>query len=316
MSRGPFSTTITPRPRCTCAARRPGDGVLVAHRGKQMYYRVTASPTTSSSGATRASSGRTRPDTTPTRTRTRLKVGKRLYVFWRAEAGASAAGQAAYSVSDDEGDTWEPGRVLLQNATQRPYVKYDARGDTIHVAYTEGHPNATQTGIRYVAFRDGHLYRADGTAIADPPVAAAACCRRGRHPRQATRVGVDAGARLGEPAGDRLRDVPRAQRPPLPLRALERDAVDRRTAGARGRLDRPRRARAPVLRRHRAGSRRPVDRVPVAQDPRGLRDRALAHPRPRAHLDARGGHQPVDPEQRAAGRRAGRTPTARPRCCG
>ena len=42
-----------------------------------------------------------------------VKVGRRLFVFWRAEAGASAAGQAAYSFSDDDGDTWQPGQVLL-----------------------------------------------------------------------------------------------------------------------------------------------------------------------------------------------------------
>jgi hypothetical protein len=144
-----------------------------AHRGKQMYYRVTKRPGDVFDWGNTRVLGTNAPGYDTYTYANPLKVGRRLYVFWRAEAGASAAGQAAYTSSDDGGDTWEPGRVLLQNATQRPYVKYDARGDTIHVAYTEGHPNATQTGVRYAAFRDGHLYRADGTLIADPPIAAA-----------------------------------------------------------------------------------------------------------------------------------------------
>jgi hypothetical protein len=145
-----------------------------AHRGRQLYTRTTKRPgDVFAFGDTRAL-GTNAPGFDTYTYANPVRVGRRQFVFWRAESGSSSAGQAAYSVSDDDGDSWTPARVLLQNPGQRPYVKYDARGDTIHVAYSEGHPNATQTGIRYAAFRDGHLYRADGSAIGDPPLMAAA----------------------------------------------------------------------------------------------------------------------------------------------
>src|SRR3954452_21075138 len=144
-----------------------------AHSGRQMYVRVTKRPGDVFGWTDTRVIGSNAPGFDTYTYANPVRVGRSIYVFWRAEAGSSAAGQAAYSVSDDGSETWAPGRVLLYNAGQRPYVKYDARGDTIHVAYTEGHPNATQTGIRYAAFRDGRLYRADGSLIGDAPVSAA-----------------------------------------------------------------------------------------------------------------------------------------------
>ena len=149
------------------------DGRLMAiwsaHRGRQMYMRTTREPGDVFRWTPTRALGTNAPGFDTYTYANPVRVGRRLFLFWRAESGASAAGQAAYSVSDDDGETWEPARVLLSNPGQRPYAKYAARGDTIHVAYTEGHPNATQTGIRYAALRDGRLYRADGTAIGDPP---------------------------------------------------------------------------------------------------------------------------------------------------
>jgi hypothetical protein len=141
-----------------------------AHRGHHMYLRVTKRPGDVFGWGDTRVIGSNAPGFDTFTYANPVRVGRSLYVFWRAEAGSSAAGQAAYSVSDDGGATWAPGRVLLYNPGQRPYVKYDARGDTIHVAYTEGHPNATQTGIRYAAFRNGHLYKADGSLLGDPPL--------------------------------------------------------------------------------------------------------------------------------------------------
>jgi hypothetical protein len=143
-----------------------------AHRGQHLYVRTTKRPgDVFAFGDTRVV-GTNAPGFDTYTYANPVRVGRRLFVFWRAEAGTSSAGQAAFSVSDDDGETWGPGSVLLTNPGQRPYVKYDSRGDTIHVAYTEGHPNATQTGIRYAAFRDGRLYRADGSLIGAPPMAA------------------------------------------------------------------------------------------------------------------------------------------------
>ncbi len=152
------------------------DGRLVvlwsAHRGKQLYFRVTKRPEDIFDWDHTRAIGTNAPGFSTDTYANPVRVGDRLYVFWRAESGTSSAGQAAFSYTDDGGATWSPGQVLLHNPGQRPYVKYAGRGGTIHVAYTEGHPNAVQTGIRYAALRDGRLYRADGTPIGDAPLAA------------------------------------------------------------------------------------------------------------------------------------------------
>lgn len=144
-----------------------------AHRGRQMYLRVTRRPEDVFDWSDTRAIGTNAPGFSTYTYANAVRVGGRLYVFWRAETGSSSAGQAAFSWSEDGGATWTPGQVLLANAGQRPYVKYAGRGDAIHVAFTEGHPNATQTGIRYAAFRDGRLYRADGTLLGSAPLAAA-----------------------------------------------------------------------------------------------------------------------------------------------
>src|SRR3954469_4326381 len=147
-------------------------GIWSAHRGRQMYLRVTKRPGDVFGWSDTRVIGSNAPGFDTYTYANPVRVGRSIYVFWRAETGSSAAGQAAYSVSEDGGETWAPGRVLLYNPGQRPYVKYDSRGDTIHVAYTEGHPNATQTGIRYAAFRNGRLYKADGSLLGDAPMSA------------------------------------------------------------------------------------------------------------------------------------------------
>lgn len=48
----------------------------------------------------------------------------------------------------------------------RPYVKYASNGrDTVHIAYTEGHPRYYDNSVYHVIYRDGQLRRSDGTPI-------------------------------------------------------------------------------------------------------------------------------------------------------
>ena len=57
------------------------------------------------------------------------------------------------------------GRLIT--AAGRPYVKYDTDGErTIHIAFTNAHPNeSANVNIYYAAYRDGALRKADGTPI-------------------------------------------------------------------------------------------------------------------------------------------------------
>jgi hypothetical protein len=144
-----------------------------AHRGRQLYFRTTRRPEDVFDWGDTRTIGTNAPGFATYTYANPVRAGGRLFVFWRAETGTGSAGQAAFSSTGDGGATWAPGQVLLQNPAQRPYVKYAGARDTIHVAYTEGHPNAVQTTIRYAAFRDGRLYRADGSALGDAPLTAA-----------------------------------------------------------------------------------------------------------------------------------------------
>jgi hypothetical protein len=95
----------------------------------------------------------------------------RLYLFWRSQYT-----HQAFATSDDLGEHWSPARILIEEPGQRPYVKYDAKGDTIAVAFTRSHPDESPTGIYYMSYWQNALFKADGTAIGgmdDLPVAPA-----------------------------------------------------------------------------------------------------------------------------------------------
>lgn len=86
-----------------------------------------------------------------------------IYLFWR---GGNF--KPTYATSPD-GLRWTQARTFIQGAGARPYTKYVSNGrDTIHVAFTDGHPRKEPANaIYYAAYRDGALYRPDGTKIKD-----------------------------------------------------------------------------------------------------------------------------------------------------
>ena len=88
----------------------------------------------------------------------------RIYFFWRA-----IDFNPTWSRSDDNGLTWRTAanHIYFQKG-DRPYVKYASNGrDTIHFAYTDGHPDRPMfnNSLYHAYLRNGTLHRSDGTAI-------------------------------------------------------------------------------------------------------------------------------------------------------
>jgi hypothetical protein len=105
----------------------------------------------------------------------------RLYNFFR---GFDNTYKPSWMYSDDEGETWTAGGLLVDfpvTVRHRPYVKYASDGKaTIHFAFTEGHPANYDNSIYHVYFRAGQLHRSDGTvirALRDGPVVPAEATR-------------------------------------------------------------------------------------------------------------------------------------------
>jgi hypothetical protein len=90
----------------------------------------------------------------------------RIYDFFR---GFNASNKPSYAWSEDWGETWRPGGVFIDVPAafkHRPYVKYASNGrDTVHIAYTEGHPRNFDNSVYHVFYRGGRLHRSDGTPI-------------------------------------------------------------------------------------------------------------------------------------------------------
>ncbi len=88
----------------------------------------------------------------------------RIYFFWRARDR-----NPTWTSSDDNGKTWRAGanHIYFQKG-ERPYVKYASNGrDTVHFAFTDGHPdrNAFRNNLYHAYYRNGGLYRSDGSFI-------------------------------------------------------------------------------------------------------------------------------------------------------
>src|SRR3954470_1064123 len=92
----------------------------------------------------------------------------RIHLFWRG-----GDWNPAFSTSPD-GLTWAAAQPLIRVPGQRPYVKVASDGlDTIHVAFTDGHPRETATSLYYARYTAGAWHRAGGQPIAGPPFAPA-----------------------------------------------------------------------------------------------------------------------------------------------
>ncbi len=97
----------------------------------------------------------------------RENAGKgRIFDFFR---GLDNSFKPSYAFSDDFGETWIPGHVFINVPTRyrhRPYVKYASNGrDTVHIAYTDGHPGVFDNCVYHIYYANGTLHRSDGTVI-------------------------------------------------------------------------------------------------------------------------------------------------------
>jgi PKD repeat protein len=152
------------------------DGRLVVyysrHVGPTMHYRVSSSPEDVRAWEP--------PQTVPTNSPgirgytypnpIRLEAEQRTYLFWR---GGNY--NPTFSIQEDGETSWSPARTLITMPGERPYVKYDSSGgDTIHVAYTNAHPNEFgDVNIYYARVRAGMIERVGGEQIGslDDPIA-------------------------------------------------------------------------------------------------------------------------------------------------
>lgn len=90
----------------------------------------------------------------------------RLYDFYR---GLDNSFKPSYAYSDDNGDTWTSGNVVINvpaTLKHRPYVRYAFNGvDTVHLVYTEGHPRDYDNNLWHVYYKSGTLYGSAGNAL-------------------------------------------------------------------------------------------------------------------------------------------------------
>jgi hypothetical protein len=151
------------------------DGRLVVyysrHVGASMHYRVSSQPEDVSSWAA--------PQTLPTNSPgirgytypnpIRLEDEGATYLFWR---GGNY--NPTFSIQKDGESSWGPARTLITMPGERPYVKYDSSGgDTIHMAYTNAHPNEfPNVNIYYARVRAGRIERVGGQQVGslDDPI--------------------------------------------------------------------------------------------------------------------------------------------------
>lgn len=102
----------------------------------------------------------------------------RIYSFSRVTRGNPIGANPNYTYSDDLGSTFRyGGRLLLWPSHRedpastgidgsRPYLKYATDGaSTIHFVTTEDHPRAYDNSIYHGYYRDGNIYKSNGSVL-------------------------------------------------------------------------------------------------------------------------------------------------------
>jgi hypothetical protein len=149
-----------------------GDGrllaVYAAHGTENRFrYRVSARPGDPAAwGEERSFVPSSRSRITYSNLHRLGEESNRIYNFYR---GLDDLFKPSVAWSDDEGETWTSGGIVLDVPAEfrhRPYVKYvsDER-DTVHLLYTEGHPRNFDNSVYHAFLRGGRLHRSDGTPI-------------------------------------------------------------------------------------------------------------------------------------------------------
>ncbi len=132
---------------------------IAAHFGDKIHRFITENPEDITSWGERYSFSNTVTYPYP------FQVGDDIYVFYRG----GSDWHPRLSVSSDNGETFDDGRLFISGGGQRPYTRYCQGEDgAIHVAVTTGHPrNEAANKVHYCKLIDNKVYRADGTFIKD-----------------------------------------------------------------------------------------------------------------------------------------------------
>lgn len=92
-----------------------------------------------------------------------LSEEQELYLFWR---GGNFKPNFSTCINLDK-NLWSPAQTLIEDQGHRPYIRYASNHkDTIHFAFTDGHPHVEPTNsIYYAYYKGGSFYKADGEEI-------------------------------------------------------------------------------------------------------------------------------------------------------
>lgn len=139
------------------------DGRIVAfysaHNGPAMLSRVTERPGDITAWGPETTIGAGLPGNHGHTYPNPVRLGDMVLLFWRGPRWNPVVAE-----SNDDATTWSTPQTLL-DAPDRPYVKVAAAGRSIHMAYTDGHPDGSSPNrIWYLERRDDGFYRADGTS--------------------------------------------------------------------------------------------------------------------------------------------------------
>jgi hypothetical protein len=146
------------------------DGRLLAlyarHDGEAHFYYRVSTADTPTFGAERTFAPTSTTRVTYSNAFLLSSESNRIYDFYR---GLDASFKPSYAYSDDLGETWRNGNIVINVPTterHRPYVRYASNGtDTVHLVYTEAHPRDFDNSVYHVFYRAGSLYKSDGTLI-------------------------------------------------------------------------------------------------------------------------------------------------------
>lgn len=142
-----------------------------SHNGHAMFSRTTLRPEDvsewSSESELKLNTGQFGRDTYTYPNPVQLTHEKdRLFLFWRGDHW-----KPTLASSQDGGATWSTARILVMRSdadeSNRPYLKVAGNGlDTIHMAFTDGHPQVEESNsIYYICYQGGRFLRADGTLV-------------------------------------------------------------------------------------------------------------------------------------------------------
>ena len=144
------------------------DGRILAMYAKHgpedhFYYRISEPNDPARWGAVRTFTPSVKTRLTYSNLHRLQAEGGRIYDFFR---GLDGLWKPSFAFSDDEGETWTAGNILIQSPAARPYVRYASNGtDAVHLLYTEGHPRDFDNNIYHIFYRGGVLRRSDGSII-------------------------------------------------------------------------------------------------------------------------------------------------------